>query len=78
MSTGADVSLAPSIKQSAIVSERGSGRGHGHDRDFGHGSFGGRGFYGGRQSLFDKGPQQCKHYGRNNHLLKVQGEVWSP
>ena len=52
VSTGADVSLAPSIEQSATVSE--CGRGCGCDRDFRGGliSFGGgRGCYGGRQTV---------------------------
>ena len=68
-STGADVSPAPSIKQSVVVS--GCGRGRSHSRDFGGGrsSFGGGcGSYGGRQIGLDKELRQCKHYKRNNHI----------
>jgi len=42
VSTGTDVSPAPFVEQSAMVSERGKGRNRGRDRDFrGRGSFGG-------------------------------------
>ena len=59
VSTGADISSAPTIEQSVKV----SGRGRGQGRDFGRarvrGSFGGgRGSYGGRHGVFDKGSLQ--------------------
>jgi len=70
ISTGADVSPTPSIEQSAMVFERGRGRDRDRDRDFGdRGSFvGDRGSYDGRRNIVDKGPGQCKHCGRNNHI----------
>ena len=62
VSTGADVSSALSIEQSAMVSRRSKGRGR--DRDFGgrgRGSVGGgRGSYGGRQSASEKGSRQYR------------------
>ena len=52
MLTGDSVSSAPTIDQSAMVSEHDRGRGRGYDFG-GHESFGGRrGSYGGRQSIF--------------------------
>ena len=61
VSTGAAVSSAPSIEQSAMVSGCGCGR----DRDFGESGRGfvggGRGSYGGRHSASEKGSRQCKH-----------------
>ena len=67
VSTGSDVSSAPSIEQSAIISGRGRGRG----RDFGgrgRGFVRGRGSYGGRQSASEKGPRQCRHCGHGIHI----------
>ena len=58
ISTGADVTTASFIEQSAIASGSGSGCGHGRGRDFrgGRDSFGGdRGSYGGKQTVSDKG-----------------------
>jgi len=58
VSTGSDVSSAPSIEQSVMISGRGRGRGRG--RDFGRRGRGfvggGRGSYGGRQSTSEKAP----------------------
>ena len=71
VSTGADVTTAPSIKRSDIASGRGRARGRGYGRDFagGRGSLGGgRDSYSGRQTVGDKEPRQCKHCGRNNHI----------
>ena len=71
VSTGADVTTAPSIEQSAMASGRGRGRGLDRGRDFvgGRDSFGGsRGSYGDRQTVEDKGPRLCKRCGRNNHI----------
>jgi len=69
VSTGADVSFAPSM-QSVMVSGRDRGRGRG--RDFGGRGRGfvggGRGSYGGRQSVSKKGPRLCRHCGRSNHI----------
>ena len=56
VSTGADVSTASSIEQSAMASGRDRGRGHGRDFVGGCGSFEGRGSYSGKQSD-DKGPR---------------------
>jgi len=33
----------------------------------------GHGSYGGRHSGFDKGPRQCRHFRRNNHILRSAG-----
>ena len=71
ISNGADVSPAPSIEQSVMVPRCGRGRGRDRGRDFGreHGSFkGGCGPYSSRQIVGDKGPRQCKHCERNNHI----------
>ena len=83
VSTGADVSPTPSIKQSVMVSGHGRGRGRGSDRDFGvRGSFGGgRGSYGGSQNVVDKRPRQCKHCGRTSlrsveSLVTVNRHSW--
>ena len=66
VSTGADISSAPSIEQSAMISGRGIGRG----RDFGGlvSFVGVRGSYGGRQGVVDKGLRQCEHCRRNNQI----------
>ena len=63
MLIGDDVSHAPTIEQSAMISGRGRGCSRGCDFG-GRGSLGGgRGSYGGRQSGFDKGQCQCKYCG---------------
>ena len=59
ISTGADVSYAPSIDQSAMIFGRGRGRDCGRGSDFGGGrsSFGGgHGSYDGTHIGLDKGP----------------------
>jgi len=59
VSTGAGVTTAPSIQQSAMTSGRGRGRGRGRWHDFvgGHGLFGGgRRSSGARLTVSDKGP----------------------
>jgi len=71
VSTGADVSSASSIDQSAMYIGRGGGRGRGRERDFGggRGSFGaGHNVFIGRLHASDKGPRHCTHCGRNNHI----------
>ena len=75
VSTGADVSLTPSIEQSVMIvdcgRDRDRGRGRGRDFGGGHGSFGeGRGSYCGRQNVANKGPRQCKHCRRKNHIFE--------
>jgi len=72
VSTRADVSPAPSVEQFTMVpgGDKCRDRSRGHDSG-GCGSFGGEHeSYGGRQSGFDKGPRQCKHCGKNNHISK--------
>ena len=77
VSTGANVSSAPSINQSAMISERARGRGS----DFGgrgHGFVRGkRGPYGRRQSGSEKGPWQCRQCGRSNHVSEKCWEKFS-
>ena len=70
VSTGSDVSSAPSIEQSAMIPERGRDRGLGHDLGGrGHEFVGdGCGSYGGRQSVSEKGSKQCRPCGRSNHI----------
>ena len=72
VSTGADIFFAPFIEQSAMVSRCGRNRGCG--RNFGgrgRGSVGGgRSFYEGRQSASEKGPRQCRHCERSNHVSR--------
>ena len=72
VSTGADVSSASSIDQSAMYSGRGRGRGHGGGATFrGGGSFGARdNVPGGQLNLSDKGPRHCTHYDQNNHIFE--------
>ena len=67
VSTGSDVLSAPFIEQFAMIFRRGRGRG----RDFGgreRGSVRGRGSYGGKQNASEKGPRQCRHCRRSNHI----------
>ena len=69
--TGADVSSAPSIEQSAMYSGRGRGHSRGHEFGGGRGSFGvGHIFTSGRQSTPDKGPRHCKYCGRSNCIFE--------
>ena len=71
VSTGADVTTAPSIEQSVMASGRGRGRGRDRGRDFvgGDGSFGGGcGSSGTKLTISDKRSRLCKHYGRTNHI----------
>jgi len=64
VSAGSEVSSAPSIEESVIISGRGRVRGRNCD-------FGGRG-HGSLEvdveSASEKGPWQCRHCGRNNHI----------
>jgi len=72
VSTEDGVSSAPTVEQSVMFSIRGRGRG----RDFGGRGFlrGGRSSYDGRQSGFKKGPRQCRHCERNNHISEKRWE----
>ena len=67
-----EVSYAPSIEQSTMISSRDRGRSCGRGRDFGgrgRGFVGGRrGSYGGRQSASEKDSRQCRHCGCSNHI----------
>ena len=63
VSARSEASFAPSIEQFVMISSRGRGRGRGYDFG-GHGC----GSYGGRKSASEKGPQQCRHCGRSNHI----------
>jgi len=60
------VSSAPSIEQFAMIFGRDP------DRDFGGRGRGfvggGREFYEGRQNASEKGPRECRHCGRSNHI----------
>ena len=78
VSTGADVSYASSIDQSAMYSERGRGcgRGQGRGRNFG----GGRGSFGAnhnvpgeRLNMFVKGPRHCTTVVRITISLRSAG-----
>ena len=62
--TGADVISALSIEQSTMASGHGRDHGRGCECDF----VGGRGSYVDRKTIGDKGPKQCKHCRRNNHI----------
>jgi len=78
VSTGAAVTTAPSIEQSAMASTREKGRGR--ERDFmgGSGSFGGgRGFSGARVTVSDKRPRLCKRRERTNHTSAKCWEKFS-
>ena len=70
VSVGADVFSALSFEQFVMIFGRDRGRGHDFGRR-GRGFVGGgRGSYGGRQSASEKGPRQCRHCGRSNHIFE--------
>jgi len=75
VSTGANMSHAPSIEQSVMVSGRDRGRGRGHGCDFGgRGSFGGdHGSYAGRQAVGDKGSGNVSIAGETGPSLRNAG-----